>query len=225
MFGLKKLISILTVIFLLLSSVTPALAEGSGAGTVQDMFENKQIQQKKQEAPSGNKTDPSQSEQVSYGNTNLFLAFVKLIFALLLVLALIYILYRFAAKRTGSLRNGGQLKNLGGVSVGTNRSVQLIKIGNEIMVLGVGDTVRLLKEITDPKTVSELTEPDPIQDRFGEHVLKALHHTMRKPEDTTDGDQGKVWRGHLTELISGLDRNRHERTEKLKSIFGRERQE
>ncbi|MCY8524149.1 flagellar biosynthetic protein FliO, partial [Bacillus atrophaeus] len=35
----------------------------------------------------------------------------------------------------------------GGTSVGQNRSVQLIKVGKRVLVVGVGDTIQLLKEI------------------------------------------------------------------------------
>ncbi|KPC99928.1 Flagellar biosynthesis protein, FliO [Geobacillus sp. BCO2] len=52
----------------------------------------------------------------------------------------------------------GVIEHLGGTSVGTNRSVQLIKVGRRLFVIGVGDSIQLLKEIEDEQEMNELLE-------------------------------------------------------------------
>ncbi|MXI40447.1 flagella biosynthesis protein FliZ, partial [Escherichia coli] len=41
------------------------------------------------------------------------------------------------------------VENIGGTTVGQNRSVQLIKVGKRVLVVGVADSIQLLKEIDD----------------------------------------------------------------------------
>ncbi|MCL6586018.1 MAG: flagella biosynthesis regulatory protein FliZ [Anoxybacillus sp.] len=81
---------------------------------------------------------------------------IKLIFATLFVVALIYALLRFMNKRSRLFAKRGLVEHLGGAHVGTNRSVQLVKIGKRIFIVGVGDSVQLLKEIEDEKEINEL---------------------------------------------------------------------
>jgi flagellar protein FliO/FliZ len=82
---------------------------------------------------------------------------IKLIGATAFVLLLIYGLLKFLHHR-GQLFSGkkGVIEHLGGTSVGTNRSVQLIKVGNRILVIGVGESIQLLREIDDEKEISEI---------------------------------------------------------------------
>lgn len=82
---------------------------------------------------------------------------VKLIFATLFVLSLIYALLRFMNQR-GRFLSGkrGLIEHLGGTNVGTNRSVQLVKVGKRILIVGVGESVQLLREIDDEEEVKEL---------------------------------------------------------------------
>ncbi|QPA32061.1 flagella biosynthesis regulatory protein FliZ [Thermaerobacillus caldiproteolyticus] len=82
---------------------------------------------------------------------------VKLIGATAFVLLLIYGLLRFMNQR-GRLLSGkrGIIEHLGGTSVGTNRSVQLLKVGNRILVIGVGESIQLLREIDDEEEINEI---------------------------------------------------------------------
>jgi flagellar protein FliO/FliZ len=50
------------------------------------------------------------------------------------------------------------MKNLGGTNLGGNRSVQMIKVGNSILVVGIGENVELLKEINDEQEVNMIIE-------------------------------------------------------------------
>ena len=88
---------------------------------------------------------------------SVFLDFVKLIFALALVLGLIYFLLKLLSKRNKTAGSIKTLENLGGVSVGQGKSVQIIRLGNAFFLIGVGDNVGLLKQITEEEIIEELS--------------------------------------------------------------------
>ncbi|MGI8384450.1 flagellar biosynthetic protein FliO [Robertmurraya sp. P23] len=78
-----------------------------------------------------------------------FWDFLKMIFATIFVIALLYAILKFINKRSRSFSSNQLVENLGGTALGTNRSIQIVKIGNRVLVVGVGEDVKLLKEIDD----------------------------------------------------------------------------
>ncbi len=76
-----------------------------------------------------------------------------MIFALLFVIVLIYGLVKLMNKRNRLLKPFQYVENIGGTSVGQNRSIQLIKVGKSVLVVGVGETIQPLKEIEDEKEI------------------------------------------------------------------------
>lgn len=93
-------------------------------------------------------------------STSIVMNFIKMIFALLLVLALIYFILTFIKKRNRLFSNVHVLENLGGITVGTNKSIQLVRIGAKVYLIGVGDNVEMLQEITDEEIVHTLLEEE-----------------------------------------------------------------
>ncbi|RAK23381.1 flagellar protein FliO/FliZ [Anoxybacillus vitaminiphilus] len=81
----------------------------------------------------------------------------KMILATIFVVGLIYGLLRFINRRIRlSPTKRSFIENLGGTSVGPNRSVQLIKVGNRILVIGVADSIQLLAEIDEDEEMKEI---------------------------------------------------------------------
>jgi flagellar protein FliO/FliZ len=81
----------------------------------------------------------------------------RLIGATLLVVSLIYGLLKFLYRRSQLLPGKkGVIEHLGGTSIGANRSVQLIKVGNRILVIGVGESIQLLCEIAEEDEMKEI---------------------------------------------------------------------
>jgi flagellar protein FliO/FliZ len=81
----------------------------------------------------------------------------KMILATIFVVVLIYALLRLINQRTRlSPTKRSFIENLGGTSVGPNRSVQLIKVGNRILVIGVADSIQLLTEIDEDEEIKEI---------------------------------------------------------------------
>jgi flagellar protein FliO/FliZ len=96
----------------------------------------------------------------SAGGTSTFLNLVKLALALAVVLGLIYVLLKFLNKRNRLFQQVRAMENIGGIALGNNKSVQIVRVGEKVYMLGVGDNVDLLTEITDEQTIQELTEKE-----------------------------------------------------------------
>ncbi|MFC3016896.1 flagellar biosynthetic protein FliO [Virgibacillus litoralis] len=98
----------------------------------------------------------SDEESGEMSNGSLLFNLVKMFFALLLVLGLIYLLLKFLSKRNKLFQQVKALENLGGISVGPNKSIQLVRIGSRIFVIGVGENVEMLQEITEEEAKKEI---------------------------------------------------------------------
>lgn len=75
---------------------------------------------------------------------------------LLLMIVGIVMLLRFVGKRNRGWWVNRSLRSLGGLTLGTNKSMQIVEWNNRIYVLGVGENVQLLESITDPEAVAAL---------------------------------------------------------------------
>ncbi|GAE24266.1 flagellar biosynthesis protein FliZ [Halalkalibacter wakoensis JCM 9140] len=112
---------------------------------------------------------------------NTFLIFAQMISALALVIVLIYFLLRFISKRSQSFHSSKLLENIGGVPVGANKSVQLVKIGDRVLVVGVGDSIQLLKEIEDKDEVRAImTHQQEQLEQFDQPIQKFSNWIQNK---------------------------------------------
>jgi flagellar protein FliO/FliZ len=84
--------------------------------------------------------------------------FIKMLLALAFVLILVYFLLKFVTKRNRMFQQGQSIVNLGGTSLGQNKSIQMVKVGNRLFVVGVGESISLLKEIDDEQERNQLIE-------------------------------------------------------------------
>jgi flagellar protein FliO/FliZ len=143
----------------------PAFAEEGKENTVWGMFNE----------PTGQDTNQVESENEGSNQVegaeaskpdNAFMLLIKLVFYTLIVIALIYTLVRFLAIRQRKMQHNQVFQSLGGTPLGANKSLQLVKVGGKVYLLGVADQISLIKEITDPEETSiierDLEEPDSI---------------------------------------------------------------
>ncbi|WCL56103.1 flagella biosynthesis regulatory protein FliZ [Bacillus safensis] len=147
----KRLICIAMISFMLFLTMQPAslFAETKDPenGTVNDWLKDEKESKKDTEKKTtDNQTNPA--EEVPSSSVSI-MDFVKMIGALLFVILLIYGLVRFVGKQNRLLKPFRYVENIGGTTVGQNRSVQLIKVGKRVLVVGVADSIQLLKEIDD----------------------------------------------------------------------------
>jgi flagellar protein FliO/FliZ len=94
-------------------------------------------------------------DQISHVTTDvdLFPYLLKVVFFLIIIGVLIYFIVRFLSNQTRQSVRGLPLRLIGSVGLGQNRSLQIVKVGDKILVLGVGENVQLLSEIADQEEV------------------------------------------------------------------------
>ncbi|MBY0120683.1 flagellar biosynthetic protein FliO [Bacillus sp. S/N-304-OC-R1] len=145
----RTILSLFLISFALLGIHAPAYAEQ--VNSVKDCIEHPDSCDQDHQP---NKQETKADEPVKVG-LNAW-DFIKMIFATLFVIALLYFLLKFINKKSRTFKSSQLVENLGGTALGTNRSVQLIKVGNRILVVGVGENIQLLTEIDDQEEYNQL---------------------------------------------------------------------
>ncbi|MEI3604608.1 flagellar biosynthetic protein FliO [Pseudogracilibacillus sp. SE30717A] len=120
--------------------------------------------------------------------------FVKMIFALLLVLALIYFILTIIKKRNKLHMNNNVLDNLGGISVGQNKSIQLVRIGDKVYIIGVGDNVEMLQELTDEEIKDTLFQ----QQEKENETVSFLQNVFKKNNSSSTEDMAAKENANFT---------------------------
>lgn len=106
--------------------------------------------------------------------------FMKLGMALIFVVALIYGLLKAFNRKNQWLNQSRIMENLEGMSVGPNRSVQAVRVGEQVFLLGVGDTVELITEITDPDTKASFQKKEQAASTPGASMKNLLGKPRRQ---------------------------------------------
>lgn len=127
------------IILLVVGLYVPATVE---AATVDQQFEQQQTDVQEKQAP---------STVSSIGN------FVKVVLSLVVVVGGFIVLMRWLSSKTQGVKATQHMKHLGGVPLGKDRSVQMVKLGDQVYVLGVGDSIQLIDRL-DADSVDEDTD-------------------------------------------------------------------
>ncbi|GAB2563434.1 flagellar biosynthetic protein FliO [Gracilibacillus alcaliphilus] len=137
------------------------------AAMVNDMFDQEQAPSEQEEP---NNVDQGQEEPVmEEANPSFLSSLLRLVLALAVVIAIIIFISKFLQKKNKLFKRQQIVENYGGISLGPNKTIQIIKIGNRYFVVGVGDNIELLMEITDGKTIEQLeaeSEPNESLDKL-----------------------------------------------------------
>lgn len=145
MLSIKKILLILLVLFF--GQQGMQVQAENIEKSVKDGYSEIEDTPNKTDAPDETKTGEKSDESGSIGIT--FLDMVRTVAALVFVIVLLYLLLQFVNKKSKAYQKANTVENLGGTSLGSNRSVQIIKVGQRILVVGVGENIQLLKEIDD----------------------------------------------------------------------------
>ncbi|ANU09166.1 flagellar protein [Planococcus antarcticus DSM 14505] len=81
---------------------------------------------------------------------------VQLVLYTLLIVAMIYGLIKFLAARQKNLQPNQAVKLMGGTQLGNNKSLQVVKIGGQMYLIGVGDEITLIKEFSDAAEINSI---------------------------------------------------------------------
>jgi len=169
------------------------------------------------------KTDPAAKKEdtvVSAAGDVSAWEYIKMVLALIFVVALFYALMKFLNKRNLNFQRNQLVQNLGGLSLGAQKSVQLLQVGKTLYLVGVGEDVQLLREITDPEEVAtllalynerqELAASSP-------YIAEVFSKFKRKNIGSSSTEQGKDSFGELFEKkISEIKQERSEELERWK---------
>ncbi|MFC0188884.1 flagellar biosynthetic protein FliO [Fictibacillus aquaticus] len=199
MFKLVQIAAVFTILLLLLPQQQTAKAEGSyasGGKSVSDWID------KDKEGKNGSENVIDKPDS---GGT-LWMV-VKLLFMLGVVIALLMFVLRFIQKKSSGFQAGRTLQLMGGVGLGPSRSVQAVKAGNSILLVGVGENVTLLKEITDEEIISQFEN----QQSTG----KASGPSFLLKKDNTEGGI-PAFKELLKEQLNDLSEGRRKIKERLK---------
>ncbi len=147
MFSVIRTVRVLLFIMVaLLSSQNWVQAEQLN-NSVKDYLEHPDAYEDKSSKEKNEKVD--QQDEKTVGVT--FGDFARMIAALVFVVGLLYFLLKFINKRSMTYKRSQLVENLGGTSLGGNRSIQIVKAGNTLLIVGVGENIQLLKEIDNPE--------------------------------------------------------------------------
>ncbi|MBU9714541.1 flagellar biosynthetic protein FliO [Evansella tamaricis] len=178
---IKPVIIVITLILLLFpTTVFGEVNWNTGNGTVGNMFNGERDldlgETDADDVPPYDSLEEEETnqEELMGGGTdqNLFFLSLQMFLALAFVIVLIYALLKFINNRSRSFRNNSTIEGIGGVALGSNRSVQMVRIGSKIFIVGVGDTVNLLKEINDPDEIQNLLDDQRSHDVLEQPVTK-----------------------------------------------------
>lgn len=133
---------------------------------------------------------------------------IKTLFALLLILALIYVLIKFLSKRNKLFNQVKALENLGGISVGQNKSIQIVRIGDKVFMVGVGDNVELLQEIDDEDLIKDLLHNDKQGDFQVNHLVQSIFKPKSNKSDELTDEPHHKFRNLFSNELEKLKENR-----------------
>ncbi|MER1990019.1 flagellar biosynthetic protein FliO [Solibacillus isronensis] len=110
-----------------------------------------------EEKNSDESTPDADAEQTDSASVSIgFLDYLKVLIALVFVIGLLLFILKYLNKRNFNYQQNAVIKNIGGLSVGQQKSVQLLLIGKRVYVVGVGDNIQLLKEIESEEEIDHL---------------------------------------------------------------------
>jgi flagellar protein FliO/FliZ len=82
----------------------------------------------------------------------------KFIGSFILIIALLFFVLKYLSKKTKMYQAGGPIHALGGHSLGNNRSLQMVMIGETLYIVGVGEDVNLIRTIPPGEEQTKLLE-------------------------------------------------------------------
>src|SRR5699024_4190958 len=111
--------------------------------------------------------------------------------ALLLILALIYGMVKILGKRNNLFQQTKTLENLGGIAVGPNKSIKMIRVGDKFYLIGVGENIELIDEITDESVKNELVHKSESQETEGHLFTSILNRFQQRKNSQSNGQHNE----------------------------------
>ncbi|MCJ8006276.1 flagellar biosynthetic protein FliO [Lederbergia wuyishanensis] len=219
---IKQVAIVFTIMCILLSQADQIIvfAENNPlGGTVKECYTNNCNEVKDKVQDKGTKLDqPDNKNSFGVGVAE----FLKMILALIFVIAILYFLLKFINKKSQSYQQNRLVQNLGGTPLGGNRSIQIVKVGNRLLVLGVGENVQLLKEIADEEEYENyLKQYEDQLDQSLQPVNMITNWIKRLNKSTNETRENEQQPFHI-HLKRQLDEIKKERKQSMKKLDHKE---
>ncbi|WNB90391.1 flagellar biosynthetic protein FliO [Bacillus sp. NEB1478] len=195
-------------------SFVPIVVQAEGSGQGKSVWDN--VHDTKKSDDSVTQTNNDVTDQSESGST--FFMLVKLIFMLGIVLAILFFVLKFIQKKSVSFQDGKNLQSLGGIGVGQNRSIQLIKTGNSVLVVGVGDTITLLKEVSDDAEVKLLMEQHSVQN-VSTVASQLKDRLLKQKENHVKSEHSDGQTVNFKNMLNSIMSERKEERKKAEKAF------
>lgn len=136
--------SIYSIVMILLLALSAAWAPSGASAADPKVIDGYDGEQPAVEQPEQPVEAAAPAEEKSF-----IVVIGQLIFYTLLIVFMIYGLIKFLSMKQRNLQPNQAVKLMGGTALGNNKSLQLVKVGGQIYLIGVGDQVTLIKEFTE----------------------------------------------------------------------------
>ncbi len=208
---IKTLLIIFFILLLSISFISPAV-HAEQVNSVKDCLENPD------ECGSGEANADGKSQKrsdVENGMAGVGIwDFIKMILATVFVVVLIYFLFKFLNKKNREYQHTALMQNLGGIKVGANRSVQIIKIGDRVFIIGVGENVNLIKELNSEDVQLLLTKyNDYLENLAGPGDI--FSRLLQRKEEMKRKEDKPVFSTVLDEQFEDMNKKRKEVYEEI----------
>ena len=152
--------------------------------------------------------------------------YIRVVIAFVFVIGLLFGLLKFINRKNKLYDKTRLMKNMGGISLGQHKSIQLVVIGETYYIIGVGDDIRLLKEITDPeeiKTLVEFYEGESTETATATGMLNRLLLKMTGKQAADQAGQAEEQTEFSQLFQSRLDEIKEERKRQVNRLTEKER--
>lgn len=124
----------------------------------------------------------------AHGGDGLLEAALRVAVALAILIPLVVVATRFAARPFGIRASGRSLRLLESLAIGPHRSISLVEVGGRILVVGATpEHISLLAELTDPEEVQSLL--DRAQGEGASPFARILRERRDRREDGKGGER------------------------------------
>lgn len=216
---LKQLLQLSLLLAIMLFLIYPATSYANDS--VFDCIEDEENCEEEKTNPDESGV-PENFDEENEGRSTVGLTawdYIKTFFALIFVVVLLYGLLKFVNRRSQLHDKNRLMKNMGGLSLGQQKSVQLIVVGNTYYLVGVGEDIRLLKEITDQAEIAALLEhyeeieEIPFKGPFEKLLGKIM--PFQKKEPKKENQQSEEFSEMLNERLSEIKAERKRQIHRL----------
>lgn len=179
---------------------------------VDDAYLSNPVVNEEEENQSGDLVDSTSTPKVG------ILDYIKVLFALIFVLGLLLFVLRFLNKKNSVYQQTSGIQNLGGVSVGPQKSVQVLKVGSQVLIVGVGDDVRVLSEVKDEKEIESILNSFDyeVTGQSKPYMFELLNKLSKKKTTHTSGESGKEFGEVFDKTLSELKKERSNELDRWK---------